>query len=174
MTSMRIDSIIACPFKPCTLHTTFVSVCTATSEQERRVQQERFDQTRQSMNDSKLQNAQLVERVQQLQKEAGELELRRNELESQVKQQMLVCFLVGTRVSRFSIYLAAFNYCIIRWIPYAEHMMGILGHSFLLGYNIFQFFSNNLSNFSSCKLNVKRWILMRNCVSKRSPRKSKH
>ncbi len=60
----------------------------ASSEQERRVQQERFDQSRQSLNDSKMQNTQLVERVQQLQKEAGELELRRNELEAQVKQHI--------------------------------------------------------------------------------------
>ena len=60
------------------------------SEHDRRVLQERLDTTRAALSEAKKQNHSLMERVQGMQNELGDSEVRRAELETQVRSSHVV------------------------------------------------------------------------------------
>lgn len=60
------------------------------SEHDRRVLQERLDTTRQALNEAKKQNHALLERVQGMQNDLSDSEVRRAELEGQMRQSHTV------------------------------------------------------------------------------------
>lgn len=73
------------------------------SEHDRRVLQERLDTSRQAQNDTKKQNHALIERVQGLQGELQDNEVRRDELEGQVRQSHTVSHTQSHTLILFSI-----------------------------------------------------------------------
>ena len=62
------------------------------SENDRRILQEKLDASREGLNEVKKQNHSLIEKVQSLSAENGELQLRNSEIEGQLRQaNTLLC-----------------------------------------------------------------------------------
>ena len=70
--------------------TTQLQRALTSSEHDRRVLQERLDNTRGALNEAKKQNHALIERVQGMQNELADSEVRRAELETQIRGSQLV------------------------------------------------------------------------------------